>query len=433
MPTRWFAAVALAIAVVTCRSRRAEAEPAPAGEQPATHVVGGGEDEAARVRLVRQMIRGRLGDPAFAAQLVQLTADLSPTAGAALFAELADENARAGEFNEAAIVCQAIVERYPDEPAALAATRRLVDLYASAEAACSQQPQTPGKAVADEDSPPANPYASYLQYALTAANQAIARRKEWGDDPALALATYAAQRKLHGAGSASALRPVKRLPPGNPWGDAARIEAWLADPRGETPDRVVPCPATDPPTLDGQLDDACWSKGTALPLGAAGLATEQAANEPTAELRVAWDAEYLYLALQADRLPTAHGAAPTGANDGGPPRTHDSASFRRERVRLLVDVDRDYASWFELTVDDRGHTADAAWGAARWNPEWFVAALGNDERWQCEAAIPWGSLAPRAPTAGEAWALAAERLRPAAGPPAPPQPTPAAFVVLRFD
>ncbi len=118
----------------------------------------------------------------------------------------------------------------------------------------------------------------------------------------------------------------------------------------------------------------------------------------------AWDDAYVYVAV---RCATRAGAA-YPRDDRPRARDADLAAF--DRVRLLIDVDRDYATSFELTVDSRGWTADACWGDAAWYPQWFVAAGSGEGAWVAEAAIRWKELGVAAPKAGAAWAVGAQRI-----------------------
>jgi hypothetical protein len=118
---------------------------------------------------------------------------------------------------------------------------------------------------------------------------------------------------------------------------------------------------------------------------------------------------------------------------------------------LLVDLDRDYITWFELTVDSRGRTADRCGEDASWNPEWYVAAsearpgedrfastepaevsgpAGAGDHWTIEAAIAFTSLTDQPPMPGDAWAVAIDRHAPTV---APPASAPADFALLLFQ
>ena len=65
---------------------------------------------------------------------------------------------------------------------------------------------------------------------------------------------------------------------------------------------------------------------------------------------------------------------------------------RQDRVELLLDVDRDYATYYMLVVDHRGWTAETCWHDPTWNPGWFVATGGDEKSWTAEAAIPLAEL-----------------------------------------
>ena len=66
-------------------------------------------------------------------------------------------------------------------------------------------------------------------------------------------------------------------------------------------------------------------------------------------------------------------------------------------------------------IDHRGWTGEAAWGDARWNPKWFVAAHADGETWNIEAAIPFAELGREQLAIGETWACGAQRIVPGVG------------------
>jgi hypothetical protein len=189
--------------------------------------------------------------------------------------------------------------------------------------------------------------------------------------------------------------------PGEEWQECGAIEQWLAD-------RTRPAPAkprvdcrftTDRPKLDGVLDDKCWQ--TASPL----LIPSQVPSLQS-PVTFAYDERYLYFGIRCDRRSELNYAAAEGN------RTYDGDLTEHDRIRVLVDVDRDYTTHFALTVDHRGWTNDDCWGDTSWNPKWFVAAGGDTNHWTAETAIPWAELAPVAPTTGAAWAVSCERVLP---------------------
>src|SRR6185436_18839670 len=100
------------------------------------------------------------------------------------------------------------------------------------------------------------------------------------------------------------------------------------------------------------------------------------------EVRLAYDAEFLYIAV---RTPNATGGD-YAADDR--PRAHDADLAAHDRVAIRLDTDRDYGSHFELDIDHRGWTRDTCVGDASSNPAWYVAAAADDASWTGEAAVP---------------------------------------------
>jgi hypothetical protein len=84
-------------------------------------------------------------------------------------------------------------------------------------------------------------------------------------------------------------------------------------------------------------------------------------------------------------------------------RTHDADLRGHDRVSLLLDLDRDYATAFHFEVDERGCIADDCWGDKTWDPRWIVAVHNGDTEWVLEAAIPLAALTGDGVTPGRAW------------------------------
>ena len=133
------------------------------------------------------------------------------------------------------------------------------------------------------------------------------------------------------------------------------------------------------------------------------------ADAVAGEVRIACDAEFLYLAV---RCPKAKGVEYSPADS---PRPRDGDLSQHDRVTVRLDTDRDYATAFELTVDDRGFTHDACWGDATWDPTWYVAADADETSWTVEAAIPLAELVAEPPAARQVWAVAIRRTIPKLG------------------
>lgn len=213
-------------------------------------------------------------------------------------------------------------------------------------------------------------------------------------------------------------------------------ELWATFATAEAPRAMMLCrKAGEKPRLDGVLSDPCWQTAHDLTLTREPLAEDGLSEpEPTATLvMLAHDDEFLYIGLSAPRF---DGAPPDRPQTKG--RTHDADLSRHDRVTISLDVDRDYATWYEFHVDQRGWTFESCWGDRRWNPAWYVAADADDTHWRIEAAIPWTELTPATPSRGTLWAASITRTTPTVGMqawvhPATTRPKPASFGLVRFE
>lgn len=223
----------------------------------------------------------------------------------------------------------------------------------------------------------------------------------------------------------------------DPWRENVLLESWLLN-RGGNP--VPPKPVTacrrtaERPHLDGKLDDACWTQATPMSLGTLSgelghefgckEAIERAYKDQTTgktnatemqkaladgtRAMLSFDDEYLYIAvvckhpegLKKDKLDT---------------RTHDMNLKAHDRVSIMIDLDRDYQTYYNLQVDQRGAVADDCWGDASWNPKWFVAVQPDATGWTAEIAIPLSELTGETVTLGKMWAVNVVRTVPGRG------------------
>jgi hypothetical protein len=190
------------------------------------------------------------------------------------------------------------------------------------------------------------------------------------------------------------------------WWNCARGERWLADRKGPPPRPLVSCIAvTERPHLDGRLDEPLWTK--CKPITLASPPGDDRAWPAT--VRMAHDDQYLYLAVQCRQAPGAHYEA---TNER---RIRDPDLSQHDRVDILIDIDRSYASYYQLTIDHRGWAADACCGDRSWNPKWFVAAQTTDGTWTAEAAIPLAELGARIVPGKTVWAVGLQRTVPGVG------------------
>jgi hypothetical protein len=145
------------------------------------------------------------------------------------------------------------------------------------------------------------------------------------------------------------------------------------------------------------------------------------------------DREFLYIAAS---VPRAEHARAEGVQLGG--REHDADLSPFDRLSLAIDVDRDYATWYTLEVDQRGWTSEKCWDDKGWDPKWYVAADADDKNWRIEAAIPLSELVPEPPAPGTTWAVGIVRTIPAVGVQGWPEangskPRPESFGLVRFE
>ena len=371
------------------------------------------KSEAAEVAKIRRIIRS-LGPRASApAQLIQLTRDIDDTVAARAFLEVADEYFRQGEPNLAANVLSHLLEHYPQEEQVDQATLLLLRLYSSGEMAHSQYKAADSakalrlplgwarQAEQSGESPQQRRRRSLLTYSTHLARRQTEKFPRLAKQPEFAFqCAVAARIGQHPAEAKSWLTIVKHKREFARWRKRAQVEAWLMEHSlSEPPLPVVHFQqAESSPHLDGVLDDSCWRN--AQP---AAVSTTDSAYH--SELIVAGDSEYCYLAGRAEKLAGIDYAADSS------PRTYDANLSKHDRLEILLDIDRDYATSYRLTVDHRGWTNDACWLDRTWNPKWYVAA-GDGPSWTFEAAIPWSELAESPPTSDDAWAIAVRRLSP---------------------
>lgn len=216
------------------------------------------------------------------------------------------------------------------------------------------------------------------------------------------------------------------------WSQAADAEIWLLNPIRPPTGPAAACGvAFVRPVLDGLLSDPCWRAATELPLSAEPLNKKSETRQALAML--CYDSEFLYFAAS---LPRARGVRTDGPVEGSRRYDEDQSDF--DRVSLSLDVDRDYVTFFNFTIDQRGCTADACWNDPSWNPRWFVAVAADETHWRIEAAIPFDELTPEPAHKGTAWAMGITRTIPAVGleswtHPAAAAPRAENFGILRFD
>lgn len=229
----------------------------------------------------------------------------------------------------------------------------------------------------------------------------------WSFDPTAQFCAQSARRHLgDNAGSQDTMMKFRKLVTAGPWQEAAGAELWTINRVLPPPRRLGQARYTEVrPYLDGKFDDPCWQNLKPLVLAnAVGNTTKEYATEA----KFAFDQEFLYVALTCTH-PAGQQVAPLR------PRPRDAELDLFDRVGILLDLDRDYATAYHLEVDQRGCLRDSCWGDRNWNPRWFVAVHSTETCWQIEAAIPLSELKAERITQGTMWAFNVVRVLPGRG------------------
>jgi photosystem II stability/assembly factor-like uncharacterized protein len=412
------------------------------------------------------------------AQVGPALESLSEEQGAPAAFAIAQQYARAGQWALAREVMRLTLERYPAHPLSAEACRWLIRHAASSEARRRQElgqylvlqtvsyeasareregamPGADGELIGKPPGKPTGPIrfetkTPDLRLAVVADSESgvmqdRAATRRWyegglalepklasfgplfSNDPATLFSLHAARRSL---GDFDEPRKwyakFSSRQPAGPWRDAAQAELWLVNRTGAAPRPVAPCRQTEArPFLDGKLDDPCWQAMKPLPLldagrgkkdearlRQAGLPADDLTAEYPTEVYLAYDREYLYLGLRC-RHPAERHVAPVKVR----PRDPDLRPY--DRVSLMLDLDRDYATYFHLQIDQRGCVSEEfCQDGARdrsWNPRWFVACHSGRDGWQAEAALPLAEVTGDPVTIGKAWACNVVRVVPGRG------------------
>jgi photosystem II stability/assembly factor-like uncharacterized protein len=424
----------------------------PDGEarRPSASDIAGDVDDlrrlAMRRRNLRELLERNAGNAAWVGQVERLVEGLDASGSGELLFQLADGYRENGRLDLAADTFYLLARRYPDHPLADPALVWLVQFYASSEAVRrsaeagvvdlrageAAEPQTIDQEVKQANAvAPIGPAAApaiglsrddRLRRAVQLGEYLESSRPLLFAEPTLRYPLVAAQRQLGFANPAKRyFLSLGQLPESDPWRRCAQTEQWLAKPGELPPPKMLGhCRlAPERPHLDGILDEPFWQSADVLWLrGRESFSTgddarverspvEKESRPPT--VRLAYDAEYLYLAITCPKVE----GGDYRLNDD--PRPRDADLAEHDRVSLRLDVDRDFTTWLELTVDHRGWTRDACWGDSHWNPTWFVAAADEAAAWTIEAAVPLGELVVEPPGTKDVWAVGVRRTIPRVG------------------
>jgi len=408
----------------------------------------------ARRRHTQAIIERSGADPQSAANLLanssQLIRGMDGDSAARLLFQLAERYRANGRWPLAAETYWMLADEYPESHLTTPALKWLVAYHASAEAAWRSQggQRVESQTGRAEAAPDGTSTVGRVRHASALAMQSpeaesgprlaadLAERLERTRpslfaDPAIRFPLAAADRRRGYPKQAERFYLSQSHRPGrDAWQTAARGELWLAEPEGEPPKPLLQCRrAAKKPRLDGQLDEAIWQGGT--PARLSSLADDD--RRWPAEVRLAYDDEFLYLAARCNKVPKVSYPDPPAG-----PRQRDTDQSARDRVEIYLDIDRDFRTWYRLTVDHRGWPSEGCWGDSSWNPRWFIAVDADEEAWTIEAAIPLEELTGRFPQPRDVWAVGIQRVAPAAGfqswtDPAAVEVLPEGFGYLAFD
>ena len=434
---------------------------------------------------------------ALIARLPEISRGLPPAEAAWQLMHLADQYQAAGQWEWAELTMIELCEKYPEQPAALRAMQRLVQSWGSGEvtwrrlkksateegrylnqpensvpaaieyveARLQKQAQGAQRTIfnSDDDEPDEilpvettpSPTGSTTGQRRVMLQDLEHKQRLWRKramklyaelkqrDAALAaepavqfpIAAIHRQRTSHQQAD-TIYRRFVLYETGTPWAQAADSELWLTNISRPPTGPTTPCGFTPTrPVLDGVLSDSCWQDAAELPLVASpgGRETASDGGGKQALAMISYDAQFLYFAA---RLPRVAGVR----TDGRTKRTrrHDDDLADFDRVVLSLDVDRDYVTYFNFEIDQRGCTSEACWHDTSWNPHWLVEVSGDEKEWCLEVAIPLEEITPIVPQQGMAWAIGVTRIIPAVGleswtHPAAKVPRPESFGLLRFD
>lgn len=288
------------------------------------------------------------------------------------------------------------------------------------------------RAVSVEVSNPANSVTIWNRRAVDFGNRLKQTAPSAWSDPQIQLNLAAAQRRLGFTQSKLAdahYDAILETDPNSRWAQTIGLEKWFFKRELAIPRAIAwSLATTERPYLDGDFDDACWTAGVkthALQSGDTSIDTRLATS-----IRLRHDRDFLYIAANCNS------PEPTATRQPVARAGRDSDLSKSDRIEILIDLDRDYNSFYRLIVDDQGRVADDCWGDRTWDPRWFVAHARDTTSFRIEAAIPFAELTDADHPSGSTWAFNCLRVTPGIGMLAWSAPTangrPESFTFLKF-
>lgn len=378
--------------------------------------------------IIQNVSANSLGQSAALGQVGQLAEELPGNRGAEVLSQTATGLHRSGQAAMAADLHTQLIQNYPQSPLASLSAKWLIRYYASRE--CHEryladgadspppvaqqltgQPPLAGSA----DSVPVQQASFETQTHSTrstsAANRGMAvvtqAQRHWPwllSDPALAFSLERLHTDVGQSRQAeSFLARIIAQGAESPWYEWVQTEMIMNRGHGHHDLPVASClTATTPPKLDGRLDDPIWQAVRPIDLKRAGNEVDN--TWPAAAL-FCHDQEFLYVAIRCRNARDSKYAPPLET-----PRSRDADLSKNDRVVIRLDIDRDYGTWYELSVDYLGQTHESCFGDPTWNPTWYVASNQQAGMWTIEAAIRLADLTEEHPALGTQWGMGVDRI-----------------------
>jgi photosystem II stability/assembly factor-like uncharacterized protein len=148
------------------------------------------------------------------------------------------------------------------------------------------------------------------------------------------------------------------------------------------------------PFLDGDADEPMWQ--SALPIRLQD--PWQPHESPTTMLWLSHDDAFLYIFSRSTEFANGSPQNPqltlqkSEASKLSSNRVWDQLSSSEDHIRIRLDVDRDYSTWFEFAWSRSGATYDSCNEMTLWNPTWHIATKISQNVWTAEIAIPLEQL-----------------------------------------
>ncbi|MDR2641824.1 MAG: hypothetical protein LBC74_03410 [Planctomycetaceae bacterium] len=123
-----------------------------------------------------------------------------------------------------------------------------------------------------------------------------------------------------------------------------------------------------------------------------------------------YDSRHLYIGFRCPKSPDfTYPPVPER------PRVRDSNILDQDRVEVLIDVDRDYSTFYSWTIDSRGWVVDSYFGDKTWNSDCFIARMDDKDAWYIEMAITLDTLTGNLPASKSVWGVGVRRIVPGVG------------------